>query len=261
MVSKRIKSNVVLVLAMSAGLLPLCLACNPGTREKGIVAAFRYARNIETGEIVAAKDLTKVRIPTIVSEHLRGPLEEGEICAIAIDRRVNRYVGKGDFVMPEHFIDLHPYVHGHRLSKHTVYVTISIGNKRVPGRALQIGDYVNVLGILPTKDGTYKTHRIMEWLRVVTINGQTDRHTAFDARSRTEKRDVRSYDTITVEVRRRDPDVSLQWSNLQTYLKGPAIIEICPNKYIPKKGTTGRIPAELLVFTKRARIVSSGDSY
>ena len=149
------------------------------------------------------------------------------------------------------------------MPKDTVQVTIPVDNKRAPGRAPRIGDYVNILGMLPTKDGSHQTYRIMEWIRVVAIGGQADRRPASDGQSRTKKRDVRSYDTITVVMRRRDPDVSLQWGNLQTYLKGPAVIEICPNKYIPKKGASGRIPAELLVFTKRANIVPGGgwDSY
>ena len=254
MASKRNKLCLMLVLAVSAGVLPLCPGCRPETREtrEETVTAFRYDRNLETGDVVAENDLVRVRIPKTCADSIGGLLEEDEKDSLAVNRKLNRNVSKDEFAMTGHF-DLPE--HGCNLFKDKVHVTIRLDSKKTSDMVLRIGNHVNVLGMLPTKEGAYKTYRIMEWLKVVAIDGQTGRRS-----SNTAGRGARSYNNITVEMPRKNPDVSLQWGNLQTYLKEPATIEICPSRFIPRKGTAGMIAVELLPFTKKAAVVSPDDA-
>ena len=226
--------------------------------QKEQVTAFRYDRNLDTGDTVADEDLIRVQIPRDFAESIGRLLEEDEKDTLAVNQKISRDVSKDDFAMAGHFTTVGNPGPAEDLDKDKVQITIPVDSKKTPGRVLRIGNHVNILGMLPTKQGTYKIYRIIEWLKVVAIGGQTDRRDSSSGRSSTAERGVRSYSTITVEVKRREPDVSLQWGNLQTHLQGPAIIEICPSRFRPKKGTEGMIAADLLPFTLKAAVVSAG---
>ena len=226
--------------------------------QKEQITAFRYDRNLDPGDTVADEDLIRVQIPRDFAESIGRLLEEDEKDTLAVNMKINRDVSKDDFAMAGHFATTKNPGAAEGLGKDKVTITISVDPKKAPGKVLRIGNYVNILGMLPTKQGTYKMYRIMEWIKVVAIGGQTDRRSTSGGRASTAERGVRSYNAITVEVNRREPDVSLQWGNLETYLRGPAIIEICPSKHPPKKGTEGIIAAELMEFTKKAANVSAG---
>ena len=216
------------------------------------VVAYRYPRNIEVGEKVAEKDLERIEIPKDTAERLGGLLERREKDALAVGHPINRTVSKSNFAMTGHFTISHSSGPSVDLPKDNVNVTIPVDSKKTPGRVLRIGNHVNILGVLPTKGGgAYTTFRIIERLRVVAIGGQTERG---DKMSSAE-RGVRSYSTITVEMKRRNPDVSLQWNNLQTHLNGPAIIEICSSSMDPfpaGKSPYGVVNKELEHLTKTA---------
>jgi len=222
------------------------------------VTVFRYDRNLDVGDVVADEDLVRDKIPRSLAEKIGRLLEEDEKDTLAVDQKINRDVSKDDFAMTGHFTTVGNPGPAENLDEDKVQITIPVDSKKAPGRVLRIGNHVNILGMLPTKQGTYKMYRIIEWLKVVAIGGQTDRRSSSGGRRDTAERGVRSYSTITVEVKRREPDVSLQWGNLQTYLRGPAVIEICPSKYRPRKGTDGVIASDLMEFTKKAATVSAG---
>jgi len=227
--------------------------------QKEQITAFRYDRNLDYGDTVADEDLIRVQIPRDFAESIGRLLEEDEKDTLAVNMKINRDVSKDDFAMAGHFATSKNPGPAEDLGRNEVQITISVDPKKAPGKVLRIGNYVNILGMLPTKQGTYKMYRIMEWIKVVAIGGMTDRRSTSGGRASTAERGVRSYNTITVEVMRRDPDdVSLQWGNLETYLRGPAIIEICPSKHPPKKGMAGKIAPELIEFTKKAANVSAG---
>jgi len=227
--------------------------------QKEQVTAFRYDRNLDSGDVVADEDLIRVKIPRDFAESIGRLLEEDEKDTLAVNQKISRDVSKDDFAMAGHFTMIGQTGPAYDLDQDKVQITIPVDSKKAPGRVLRIGNHVNILGMLPTKQGTYKMYRIIEWLKVVAIGGQTDRRAASGSGSRnTAESGVRSYSTITVEVNRREPDVSLQWGNLQTYLRGPAVIEICPSRFRPKKGTDGVIAAELMEFTRKAATVSTG---
>jgi len=224
--------------------------------------AFRYGRDIRAGEIVRAEDIIMVQIRKGFAECIGNLLTLEDSDIIAVDKRIYRDVSKDEFVTTKHFErpnDLRP---DYDTPEGEVQITIRVDPEKTSGTVLRIGYHVNILGMLPTKEGAYKTYRIIEWLKVVAIGGHTGRTDSLGGSATTAKRGARPYKTITVEVQRKDPDVSLQWSNLQTYLQGPATIEICPGRFRPKRGTAGRIAPELIQFTTKAATVSaeiSGD--
>lgn len=218
-----------------------------------MVTAYRYNRNLEIGDKVADEDLDRVEIAKKTADSIGRLLHENDKDSMAVDEKITRDVSKGDFVMWGHFTTVDSHGPASSLSKDMVQITIPVDSKKAPGRVLRIGNHVNILGMLPTKQGSFKTYRIIEWLKVVAIGGQTDRGGTASA-----ERGMRSYSTITVEMQRKEPDVSLQWSNLETYLRGPAIIEICPSMHPPKKGVAGTIAIDLIPFTTKAAVTSAG---
>ena len=227
--------------------------------QKEQVTAFRYDRNLDYGDIVADEDLIRVKIPRDFAEGLGRLLEENEKDTLAVDRKIYRDVSKDDFAMPGHFTRVKNAGTSESLKPDMVHMTISVDSKKAPGRVLRIGNHVNILGMLPTKQGTYKMYRIIEWLKVVAIGGQTDRRGSSGGRKDTAEQGVRSYNNITVNVKRTKPDVSLQWHNLETYLRGPAVIEICPSEHPPRDDVKGKIAEELISpFTTKAASVSVG---
>ena len=226
--------------------------------QKEQVTAFRYDRNLDTGDTVADEDLIRVQIPRDFAESIGRLLEEDEKDTLAVNQKINRDVSKDDFAMAGHFSNTPSIGPAGGLTVDEVQITIAIDSKKTPGKALRIGNYVNILGVLPTKQGTYMTYRIVEWLKVVAIGGQTNQRSTSGGSRNTAALGVRAYSTITVEVKRRNPDLSVEWSNLETHLRGPAIIEIAPSKHPPKKGMEGVIAPELKEFTKNAANVSAG---
>ena len=225
--------------------------------EKEKVTAFRYDQDLDAGETVADEHLVMVQIPKSFADSIGRLLEEDAKDSLAVGQKIRRNVSKDDFVMSGHFTSAQNPGEAENLHEDMVQITIPVDSKRTPGRVLRIGNHVNILGMLPTKEGTYKIYRIIEWLKVVAIGGQTDRRDASGGGLSNAERGVRTYNSITVEIL-RDPDVSLQWGNLQTYLRGPAIIEICPSRFPPKRGTEGRVATDLLSFTTKAAAVSGG---
>ena len=219
-----------------------------------MVPAFRYTRNLEVGDTIAEDDLERIELARKTAESIGRLLEEKEKDSLAVNQKIYRNVSKSDFVMTGHFTTHNTNDPASRIEKDHVQITVRVDSKRVPGRVLRIGNRVNILGMLPSKDGTYKTHRIIEYLKVAAIGGQTDRGGSMT----NAEAGVRNYKSITVEMKRKDPDVSVQWSNLESYLRGSAIIEICPGLQIPRKGTAGVIRPELNEFTTKASVVSDG---
>ena len=222
-------------------------------REK--VAAFRYARNIEAGDTITNEDLIRVEIPKNFAECIGRLLKKDDKDALAVDRIINRDVSKDDFAMMGHFTTRHPPP-GYTLPEDRVLVSIVVDGRPPMGRALRVGNHVNILGMLPAKDGSYKVFRIMEWLKVAAISHIIDHVHCSGDRSNTAKCRMPRHIVITVEMKCRNPDVSLQWSNLRTYLKGVASYEICPSRFTPNMhGTGGKIADRLLPFTTKPAVV------
>jgi Flp pilus assembly protein CpaB len=228
--------------------------------EKEKVTVFRYERDIEVGETIAGEDLASEKISKDIADSIGRLLDKDEKDTMAVDRKIWRNVSKGEFVLMGHFTRSKDSGSAESLKKNEVQITIPVDPKRIPGTVLRIGNYVNILGMLPMKSGTWQTKRIIEGLKVVAIGGQTDRSGTSRSGSGGAQSGVRSYNSITV-VMLKDPDVSLQWGNLQTYLRGPAIIEICSSESLPKVGSRGRIALDLSEFTKQAATASYGAGY
>jgi len=192
-----------------------------------------------------------VQIARETVESFRRLLTRDEVDTLAINQRINQHIRKGDFAFRDHFVrglnDRSPAVS--IMDRDTVQLSIVVDHKHMPDKALRIGDYVNILGALPTKDGKYKTYRIIEWLKVAAI-GQFAYPDDSPSTRPNAAECCQPHKMITVEMKRKNPDVSLQWSHLQSYLRGSPIIEICPARFMPRKGTAGVIAEELLGFTK-----------
>lgn len=225
--------------------------------QKEEIVAYRYERNMDAGDTVEDADLKQVKIRKDLADSIGRLLYETEKETLAVDGKINRDVSKNDFVMAGHFGNAGNTGPVDNLREDEVAITIQVDTKRVPGSVLRIGNYVSILGMLPDGD-SYKTFRIIERLKVVAIGGQTERR-ASGRRIGNAEGGVRSYSSITVVVKRvEDNDVSLQWSNLETHLRGLAIIELCPSKHAPRRGVAGKINDKLKSFTTKAANVSIG---
>ena len=255
MASRVINIVIVVVVVLLIGVIicnwPVTITRGPHPMKESVVA-FRYDRNIDTGDTITDEDLIRVEIPKDFAESIGRLLDEELKGTLAVGRKINRDVSKDDFAMIGHFTTGHPGME-YGTGEDMVQIAVQIDWKPACTR-LRLGNHVNILGMLPTKTGSYKTYRIIEWLKVVAIGGWTTRTAGGQDpsgdSSNTAKRGPRTYKTITVEMRR---NVALKWRNLQTYMKGPASFEICPAKQSPKKGACGKIADELLPFTtKRA---------
>jgi len=250
MASGRISSRVVFVMASAAAGLLLCPACRSRTDSQQ-VTAYVYDRDFEPGDRITDADLVKISIPRDIAERLGRIIAEDQKDAIAVDSVICRKVSKGDFVKDEHFAWDGPL---DGLNRREIAATIEVDPKSTAGEVLRIGDYVNLLGMLPVKgdSGQYKRYRIIEWLQVLGIGEQTKRGISGGGRPGDAKSAPRPYSAITVKMFREKPDVSLQWCNLQTYLKGLLTVEICPPKHFSKRGpNAGRINPALLHLTER----------
>jgi hypothetical protein len=224
--------------------------------DKVMVTAYRYDRNMESGDRVADDDLISVQLAKDTAEDIGRLLKKHEK-GLAVNQFIQSDVSKDGFVMFGHFTSSASTGLGNELREDKVYVTIIIDSKKSVGKVLRIGNYVNILGMLPTKQGTYKTYRIIERLKVVAIGGNTAR----GGKKGSAEGGMRSYGTITVELKCKDPDVSLQWSNLQTYLRGSPFIEICSPK-VKVRGGAGTIAADLIKpFTEKAAVTGGGGGY
>jgi hypothetical protein len=221
-----------------------------------MVTVFRYDRTIEVGSRVSDDDLIRVKIPRRTAESIGRLLEKDEKDTLAVNQQINQGVSKNDFAMTGHFTNIDQVGDAVLLAAGKVLLTLPVDSKKSPGSVLRVGNYVNVLGMLPTKGGTYKSYRIIEKLKVVAIGGKGER----GARSGTAEKGSRTYNSITVEMRWKDPDVSLQWNNLETYLRGPAVIEICSPKFLSKI-PPGTIAPDLADFTKVAAGLAEGGGY
>jgi len=223
------------------------------------VTAFRYDRDIDAGETLKDDDLVRVQIPKAFADQVGRLLGEEDKDSLGVGRKVKRDVSKDEFAMMGHFTTILTGGAQDGLRKDMVLITIAVDSKNSVGKVLRIGNHVNVLGMLPARknrDG-YEIYRIIEWLRVVAIGGQVNRQDSSGSGRGTAQLGVRNFNTITVEVKRNDPDVSIQSNKLKTHLQGPAIIEICPSRYLPKRGTDGVIAAELKEYTMKAASVSA----
>jgi hypothetical protein len=224
--------------------------------DKVMITAYRYDRNMESGEKVAEDDLISVQLAQDTAEDIGRLLKEHEK-GLAVNQIIQSDVSKDGFVMMGHFTASASTGIGNELHPDKVYETILIDSKKSVGKVLRIGNYVNILGMLPTKQGTYKTYRIIEKLKVVAIGGNTDS----GGKRGSAGRGVRSFGTITVEMKVKDPDVSLQWSNLQTYLRGSPFIEICSPR-VTVRGGAGTIAQDLIHYTtKAASAGGAGEGY
>jgi len=228
-----------------------------------MVTAFRYDRDMEAGDKVRNEDLIRVQIERKTAERLGTLLNKHEKDTL-LDEPLNRRVTKSDLAMAGHFGRSTGDSPAYQLGKGMVAKTINVDSKTTPGTVLRIGDRVNLLGMLPVNKASsnkYRQFRIIEWLRVIAIGGQTNEGGASSSRLGTAQRGLRSYNAISVEMSRDNKDnqdVSLQWDNLQTYLRGSVTIEICPPDY-PKDKKPGRISSELLWLTTEASEGSAVD--
>lgn len=218
------------------------------------VTVFRYNRNLDIDDVVKQDDLDQDTIPRTLATKIGKLLNEDEVGVVAVGQPVTRDVGKNDYVRAGDFTNVDSEGARNRLREDMVQISILIDPKVTPGRVLRVGNHVNVKGIFPTKQGTYKSFRIIERLKVVGIGGQTGK----GGTSGSAQRGVRTYETVTVEMKRKDPDVSLQWGNLKTHLHGLAVLEVCPSEHAPPKEMTGKINSELKEFTLKAAVVSGG---
>jgi hypothetical protein len=241
------RSWVIMVSAVSACILLSCSACHllkQGEQDESQVTAYRYTRDLSPGDIITENDLERIELPATIAESIGRLLPEKEVDVLAINRRIYKKVSKGDFATVSHFTVLAYSGLNAQIGRDRVVLMIPLKPERAADKALQVGNHVNILGLLPTEDGKYKACRIMEYVKVLSIQG-----TPADSK---DSGRAAAQISIGVEVKRKNPDVSLQWSNLQTHMQGHAFIEICPASQFPARDVAGVINPELHEFTKIA---------
>ena len=261
MASREIIIGIVVVVVVLIGTIiyNLDVTHTGGPPATETVMAFRYDRDIKAGATITDADLVRVKIPKVFAEAVGRLLGEDEKDSLAVGLKIDRDVSKDEFAMLGHFTTRPPGPEDDT-DEDMVRTTIRIDGKPALGTPLRIGNHINILGALPTKDGSHRTYRIIEWLEVVDISDPITRtaggqNPSGDS-SNTAKRSSRVYKTITIKVQR---NAALQWSNLQTHLRGIPLVEICPSRYPPKKGAYGKIADELLPFTTKPAAVPTSE--
>lgn len=190
------------------------------------ITAYQYTRDMEPGEKITQKGMEAKRIPKDLAAGL-GRLFRRSERDYAADSRVNRYVGKGDWALWGHTTGSDEDTPSARLEKGKVAVTMTIDPEFNLGRILRVRDRVNIIGTLSVKGGRYQAYRMIKALKVLAIGGQGGSSSPTHRDRRSAESGMRSYRAITVEMK---PEVSLQWANLRTYLRGDIRIELCAKR-------------------------------
>lgn len=191
------------------------------------IVAYQYTRDMERGEKITLKGMEARRIPKDLAAGLGRLIRGTKNRNYAADNRVNRYVGKGDWVLWGHITGSDEDTPSGGLKKGMVAVPMTIDPLFNLGTILRIHDHVNIIGTLSVKSGRYRAYRMIKALKVLAIGGQGQSGTPTHRDRGSAERGMRSYRAITVEMK---PEVSLQWANLQTYLRGSIRIELCAKR-------------------------------
>lgn len=190
------------------------------------IVAYQYTRDMERGEKITLKGMEARRVPKELAAGL-GRLIRRSDRDYAADSRVNRYVGKGDWALWGHITAGDAHTPSDGLEKGKVAVTMTVDPKTTPGKILRIRDRVNIIGMLSVKGGRYQAYRMIKALKVLAIGGEGRSGSPTHRDRGSAESGMRSYRAITVEMK---PEVSLQWANLRTYLRGDIRIELCAKR-------------------------------
>jgi len=184
---------------------------------------YKYTRDMKPGEKITLKDLEAASIPKEYAEGLGRLITKGELDYAAINK-VNRHVSNGDWVLWGHVTPTDIDKPSGQLDIGMVAVTIGIDPHTSLGRILRVGDRVNVIGMLSVKGQKVRAYRIIKALKVLAIGGLGLPDSPAHSRRGASERGARTYRSITVEMR---PEVSLQWANVRSYVRGMVYVELC----------------------------------
>jgi len=190
------------------------------------ITVYKYTRDMEPDEKITLKGLEAANIPKDYAKGLGRLIRKGQR-DYAANSEVNRHVGKGDWVLWGHITATDIDKPSGQLGSGMVAVTIGIDPHTSLGRILRVGDRVNVLGMLSVKGQKVQAYRIIKALKVLAIGGQGPPDSPAHSRRGASQRGVRTYRSITVEMK---PEVSLQWANVRSYVRGIVSVELCSKR-------------------------------
>jgi len=187
------------------------------------VELLRVATDMRVGDRITRDDLEVVKMNVAFARGLANCLTADRI-DYAIGSTLNRDVRKGQWLLYEYTISPTQDNPSRRIQPRWVTHTISVDPQKTPGEILNVGDRVNILGMLAVGGKPLQAYRIIENLKVIAVGGRSfQQQASVGRRRRGSSSAARQYRKITVEV---PPDVSLQLANVLSHVRGSLWVEV-----------------------------------
>jgi Flp pilus assembly protein CpaB len=194
------------------------------------IGLLRLTRDIDPGDKIKEDDLVVVRVPKQYEANL-GNVIPAEQQSYAVGSVVNQKLLKDQYLLWSHTTTStgggsNPVTQGN------VGLAVSVDSTKAPGDILMPNDLVNIVAHVSEVGGSaMKTYRIIEGVRVLAIAGAGLPSAKMDPRMTKPQTGSRSYRTITVELPK---DLSLEFSNVLSYVNGYPWVEILPPNSIDR---------------------------
>jgi len=206
------------------------------------IRLLRVTRDMQPGDLIAGEDLVVKLVPKQYEASL-GNVVDAENLDFAIGNTVNQGIEKDQWLLWGHITSVDKSRPANVITKGNVAVTVPLESRMSLGDILRQNDRVNIVGLLPVGEAL-KTFRIMEGVRVLAIGGQGIKPNKSIERGPKERKGMRSYRNITIEV---SPTVSIEMANVLTHVSGGCWVELVSSNE-EKKSSYGRINPQLKKF-------------
>jgi len=187
-----------------------------------------FTHDMSAGETIDAKeDLKVVEVPLAITRGLEGVvmLEKGEDYMQYDGQPLNRDVHRENWLLRSHIIGGGGEPPSAKIGgKDGVGITLAIDPKEALGDILRVGDRVNIVAMLPDKQGIYKYRRVIEGVRVLAIGGRgAGKRPSAGGSAVFNPSGLRTYRTVTIEVPK---ETSLKLKTVLTHVSGSIGLEL-----------------------------------
>jgi len=188
----------------------------------------KFKHDMFAGQTIdAGDDLEVVEVPLAITRGLEGVvmLEKGEGYMQYDGQPLNRDVHRENWLLRSHITGGGDDSPSGRIPEGDgTAIALAFAPEEALGDILRPGDWVNIVAMLPDKQGTYKYRRIIEGVRVLAVGGRGERRRASAGDSAVvNPSGLRSYRTVTIGVHK---DTSLKLRTVITHVSGSIGLEL-----------------------------------
>ncbi len=251
-------NKTLLVVSVLLGLLAagLFYAYDWRMRKKltgDVVTVLRWKRSLRRGDLVALSDIEEVTLRKQIAGELRGVITRRDRTLLEGGNvHLARDVRKYDFVLLNDILGAPLDSPSRDLGEGMRAVTLRVDPNMTPGDMLRVNDRVDVVSLVSFPGRPLRSYVILENVRVKGIGGRSanpEDQPAGAARARGYRPSMRTYRSITVEVKRKTVQ---QLAQLLPRLRGKLIVALRP---LPKgelgAEAGGELNPELLPLLKQ----------